>query len=100
MAFLPHAQRWRALAVLVVWLLLLARSGAIQTGADHAELGSDQNQMEGARREIQASLNIYRSLAQKAPDTYLPYVAATLNDLGILNSDQNRTEEARREDEE
>src|SRR5258708_21470076 len=56
--------------------------------------------MEGARREIQESLNIYRSLAQKDPDSYLPYVAATLNDLGILDSDQNRTEEARREYEE
>jgi hypothetical protein len=30
----------------------------------------------------------------------LPYVAATLNDLGILDSDQNRMEEARKEFEE
>src|ERR1700747_2188191 len=104
MAFLPHAQRWRALAVLVTWLLLLARSGALQTATDHAELGLQiflgwvredgknekpantrsnsevadgaQNQTEKARREYQQSLNIYRSLAQKDPETFLPYVAA------------------------
>jgi tetratricopeptide (TPR) repeat protein len=128
MAFLPHARRWRALAVLVAWLLLLARSGAFQTATDHVELGLQiflgwiredgkndkpantrsnsevadraQNQTEKARREYQQSLNIYRSLAQKDPETFLPYVAATLNDLGILDSDQNRIEEARKEYEE
>jgi tetratricopeptide (TPR) repeat protein len=128
MAFLPHAQHWRALAVLVAWLLLLARSGAFQTATDHAELGRqiyldctredgkndrptnahnnlgiadrDQNQMEEARREYEESLKIYRNLAQKDPETFLPYVAATLNDLGILDSDQNRMEEARKEYEE
>jgi hypothetical protein len=124
MALLPHAPRWRALAVLVAWLLLLARSGAFQTATDHAELGLQiflgwiredgkndkpantrsnsevadraQNQTEKARRECQQSLNIYRSLAQKDPETFLPYVAATLNDLGILDSDENRVEEARK----
>ena len=83
MAPLPHAPRRRALAVLVAWLLLLARSGAFQTVTDHAELRPDQNQMEETRREYEESLNLYRNLAQKDPDSYLPSVAATLNELGF-----------------
>jgi hypothetical protein len=39
MAFFPHAQRWRALAVLVAWLLLLPQSGALPTETGRAELG-------------------------------------------------------------
>ena len=39
-------------------------------------------------------------MAQKNPETYLPYVAMTLNNLGILDSDQNRMAEARKEYEE
>ena len=42
----------------------------------------------------------YRELAQKNPETYLPYVALTLNNLGNLDRDQNRMEEARKEFEE
>src|SRR2546430_7365287 len=128
MAFLPHAQRWRALAVLVAWLLLSSRSSALQAATGHAELGRqicldwtrkdgknaeptdtrnnlgipdrDQNRIEEARKEYEETLKTYRELAQKDPETYLPYVAATLNDLGILDSDQNRIEEARKEFEE
>jgi hypothetical protein len=40
------------------------------------------------------ALKIYRELAQKNPDRYLPYVATTLNNLGILDSDENRMDEA------
>jgi hypothetical protein len=117
MAFLPHAPRWRALAVLVAWLLLLARSGAFQTATDHAELrlqiflgwiredgkndkpantrsnsevaDQAQNHTEKARREYQQSRNIYRSLAQKDPETYLPYVALARNNLGNLHAAKN-----------
>jgi tetratricopeptide (TPR) repeat protein len=32
--------------------------------------------------------------ARKNPETYLPYVAATLNNVGMLDRDQNRIEEA------
>jgi hypothetical protein len=39
-------------------------------------------------------------LAQKEPETYLSHVAATLNNLGILDRAQNRPEEARKEYEE
>jgi len=100
MAFLPHAQRRPALAVLVASLLLLAQSGAFQTAIDHAELGLHQNQTGETRREYEESLKNHRSLAEKDPETYLPDVAATLNDLGILDSNQGRIEEARKEYEE
>ena len=33
---------------------------------------------------------------EKKPETYLPYVAATLNNLGILDRAENRLEEARK----
>src|SRR6516225_9309722 len=94
MAFPPHAPHRRALTVLVAWLLLLARSGAFQTETDHAELGRYQNQIGETRRQCEESLNNYRSLAQKHPEAYLPKVAATLNNLGILDRDKNRLEEA------
>ncbi|HET9376105.1 MAG TPA: tetratricopeptide repeat protein, partial [Chthoniobacterales bacterium] len=123
MAFLPHARRWRVLAVLVAWLLLPPPSGALQIASRHAEPGrqicldwtrkdgkkakpadkrnnlgildSDQNRIEDARKEYEETLKSYRELARKDPETYLPDVAATLNDLGILDTDQNRIEEAR-----
>jgi hypothetical protein len=43
------------------------------------------------------ALRIYRQLAQKERETYLPYVATTLNNLGILDSGKNRVNEARKE---
>src|SRR5260221_1013852 len=128
MAFLPHARRWRVLAVLVAWLLLPPPSRALQIASGHAEPGRqicldwtrkdgknaepadtrnnlgipdrDKNRMEDARKEYEEILKTYRELARKDPETYLPDVAATLNDLGILNSDRNRMEEARKEYEE
>ena len=39
---------------------------------------------------------IYRELAEKNRETYLPDVALALNNLGILDNDQHQTEEARR----
>ena len=46
--------------------------------------------------EYAEALKIYRDLAQKEPETYLPYVAAGLNNLGILDRAQNRPEDARK----
>src|SRR5258708_14265446 len=128
MAFLPHARRWRVLAVLVAWLLVPTRCGAMQIRSRHAEPrrqicldwtrkdgknakpadtrnnpgipDSDQNRMEDARKEYEETLKTYRELARKDPETYLPYVATTLNNLGILDSAQNRMKEARKEYEE
>src|SRR5260370_42206592 len=48
-------------------------------------LNSDQNR----RKEHEEALKTYRELAEKEPDTYLPEVAQTLNDLGIVDSAQN-----------
>jgi hypothetical protein len=45
-------------------------------------------------------LKTYRELAQKNPQTFLPKVALTLNNLGILDSIENRMAEARNEYEE
>ena len=67
---------------------------------DLRSVGGVQNQTEGIRRELEESLKTYRELAKKEPETYLPHVAATLNDLGILDSNQNRIEKARKEFEE
>ena len=53
-----------------------------------------------ARTESEEALKIYRELAQKEPETYLSHVAATLNNLGIFDSDKNRVKEARNEYEE
>jgi Tfp pilus assembly protein PilF len=128
MAFLPHVQRWRALAVVLAWLLLPPRSGALQTATGHAELGRqicldwtrkdgknaepadtrnnlgipdhEQNRMDDARKEYEETLKTYRELARKHPETYLPDVAMTLDNLGILDSDQNRMADARKEYEE
>jgi tetratricopeptide (TPR) repeat protein len=53
--------------------------------------------MEEARNEHAEALKIRRELAHKNPDVYLPDVAQTLNNLGNLDSQQNRMEEARNE---
>ena len=53
-----------------------------------------------ARRESVDALKSYRKLAESDPETYLPGVAATLNDLGIIDGDQNRMGSARKDFEE
>jgi len=61
-----------------------------------ALLDKHQNRPEAARQGFEEALKIYRELAQKNPDSYLPYVAMTLNNLAILDRDQNRMEAARK----
>jgi len=39
--------------------------------------------MEETRRQLEESLKTYCEPAKKEPETYLPQVAATLNNLGI-----------------
>ena len=46
---------------------------------------------------MREALQIRRELAQKNPETYRPDVAATLNNLGVLDSRQGRMEEAQQE---
>jgi hypothetical protein len=69
------------------------RSGFTDLGS----VGGAQNQMGGTRREYEESLKTYRELAKKEPETYLPHVAATLNNLGIFDSDKNQMNTARME---
>ena len=65
-----------------------------------ANLDSDQNRPDSARKGYEEALKIRRELEQKNPDTYLPDVAQTLNNLANLDHDQNRPEAAREEYEE
>ena len=76
----------------IFYLLVLADSSVNAVPV----LSSDQNRMEETRKEHKEALKSYRKLAQKEPETYLPYVAQTLNNLGIVDGAQNRAEEARK----
>ncbi len=55
-----------------------------------------EQRMEEARRHLEQSLAMRRELARKNPDTYLPDMAVTLNNLANLERTENNTEEARR----
>ena len=45
--------------------------------------------------QYEEALEIIRDLAKKNPDVYLPYVATTLNNLGVLSRDNNEMEQAK-----
>ena len=51
--------------------------------------------MEEARKELDETLQIRRELVQKNPEAYLPDVAETLNNIGVLDRKQNRAQEAK-----
>ncbi len=55
-----------------------------------------EQRMEEARRHLEQALAMRRALAQKNPDTYLPDMAVTLNNLANLARTQNKVDEARR----
>ena len=52
------------------------------------------------KKALEEALNIFRQLAQKTPETYLPKVAQALNNLAIIDRDQNRMDAAYRDLEE
>ena len=52
-------------------------------------LDDAQNRWDEAREEAGEALKIYRELAQKEPETYLPQVAITLNNLGFVIATRN-----------
>ena len=65
-------------------LFILALLVLVDLSVDAAPmLNSDQNRMEETRKEHEEALKTYRELAEKEPETYLPEVAQTLNDLGL-----------------
>ena len=49
-----------------------------------------------AARQYQEALKIYRRLAEERPAAFLPDVAATLVNLGVLARNQDRPEKARK----
>jgi tetratricopeptide (TPR) repeat protein len=55
---------------------------------------------EQSRQELEEELKVRRALAQKDADAHLPYVAQTLQKLGVLDYREHRTEEARQQFEE
>ena len=57
-------------------------------------LDRSPNRIEAARKEFEEALKTYRELAQKEPETYLPFVVVTLNNLGIIERAPNRLDEA------
>jgi len=59
-----------------------------------------QNRLDAASQDDQAALAIYRQLAQRHPDMYLPYLAVTLNNLGAVLRLQGHLDEARKDYEE
>jgi protein O-mannosyl-transferase len=63
---------------------------------DLQDFDTEQKRMEEARRHRERALDLYRQSAQQNPETYLPYVATALNDLGNVEVRQGRTDEARR----
>ncbi len=63
-------------------------------GFAYAKVMQEQN-VEGSAEALYASLlEQYRTLAKQYPDVYLPSVAATLNNLGMLYNESKRTSEA------
>ncbi len=69
------------------------------TTKDLEGLGPEQRLAE-ARRQYEDALSSYRQLMQKYPETYLPDLAATLDNLGDVARLQNQPDEARQRYEE
>src|SRR3989304_1190654 len=53
-----------------------------------------KNEFDDALKSYKEALEIGKKLAQSNPQTYLPDVAATLNNLGLLQSDKNEFDDA------
>jgi len=49
-----------------------------------ASLAKSTMRLEEARQHYEEALRIYREMAQRAPDQYLPKVAEMLNSLGFV----------------
>jgi type II secretory pathway pseudopilin PulG len=61
----------------------------------YADFLQDNNQFKASEQTYQEALSAYRKLAADNPAVYLPNVATTLNNLGILvRHDSSRRKEA------
>jgi tetratricopeptide (TPR) repeat protein len=65
------------------------------TGHDLENFGTAQNRMHEARWHYEEALKSYRQLVQQNPDAYLPGLAGTLNNFGLLDGTQNQMDNAR-----
>ncbi len=74
--------------------------GVAMTPNNRENLDTEQKRMEEARNQYEEALKIYRQLAQQNLHTYLPYLATTLVNLGVVDQAQNRMDEARQHYEE
>ena len=88
-AYLPKVAE--SLISLGVLSTALHRAKGVNTGTRYKDK---------ADGEYEEALKIYRELAQKDPQTYLIYTAHTLINLGVLNSNESRLQEARQQYEE
>jgi hypothetical protein len=57
--------------------------------------GSASAPEDGARQHFERALDLRRQLGQQNPGQYLPYVAATLNSLALVDERQNRIGQSR-----
>jgi hypothetical protein len=78
---------------------ILNNLGFVARSEARSEAGSEKH-LDQSRNDYEEALKIRRQLAQQDPDAYRPYLATTLNDLGILDTLQNRPGDARRHYEE
>ena len=74
---------------------LIELSPTIEHHFKYALLLKSLNDFEKARRHYEEVLQALRELAKKNPEAYLPDVATSLNNLGVLLSDTNNLEQAR-----
>ena len=73
---------------------LIELSPTIEHHFKYALLLQSLNDFEKARRHYEEVLQTLRELAQQNPETYLPKVAASLNNLGVLLRDTNDLKKA------
>lgn len=73
---------------------LIELSPTVEHHFEYAYLLQSLNDFEKARHHYEEALQIHRELAQQNPETYLPKVAASLNNLGVLLRDTNDLKKA------
>ena len=73
---------------------LIELSPTVEHHFEYAYLLQSLNDFEKARHHYEEALQIHRELAQQNPEAYLPKVATSLNNLGVLLSDTNDPKKA------
>ena len=73
---------------------LIELSPTVEHHFEYAYLLQSLNDFEKARHHYEEALQIHRELAQQNPEAYLPKVATSLNNLGVLLRDTNDLKKA------